>query len=50
MGGFIVHLYLDAAGGAAEPELRDHGDDGQEADRELEPVGVDVARGPGRCR
>ena len=44
MGRFIVHLYLDAPGSPSQPRIGDDGDDGQRADRKLEPVGIDVRK------
>ena len=43
-------LHLDGRGALAHPGVGDDGEDGQHADRELEPVGVDLARAPARCR
>src|SRR4029078_8655003 len=45
IGCFIVHLYLylDGACGPAQPCIADNGDHREQADGELEPIGIDVA-------
>src|SRR6185503_7679087 len=45
IGCFIVHLYLylDCACGPAQPCIADNGDHREQADGELEPIGIDVA-------